>query len=164
MPPLKLNKMSKDDKKATSTNVDKKAIATDVAVNELKEFLKIHLKKEFRRGLITDEKIQEDYPDVIEALEDGLLTFDDKMKPSYKLRYPLFEQAENKDLVVKQVTFRQRLKGADKSVLLNGLNPQKELGTYIIKTVSYITQLSITEVKELEKDDFETLNQLCSVF
>lgn len=139
-------------------------VGKEVAIKELEDFLKIHLKKEFRRGLIDEEKIKEDYPDVIEAIEDGLLVFDEKHKPTYKLRYPLFEKAENQELVVKEVKIRTRIKGADKSVLLNGLNPQKELGTYIVKTISYITQLSITEVKELEREDYDTLNQLCSVF
>lgn len=141
-----------------------KKIAADVAVQELESFLKIHMKKEFRRGNMDREKIEDEFPDVIEAIEDGLLVFNEKNQPTYKLRYPLFEKAENQDLVVKEVSFRTRIKGADKSVLLDGLDPKKQVGTYIVKIISYITQLSITEVKELEREDYDTLNQLCSVF
>lgn len=141
-----------------------KLVSTDVAIEDLKNFLQKHKSKEFRRGVMTQEKIEEDYIDVIEAIEDGLLSFDSNGNPIYKLRSPLYEGLEDKTLMVKEVTFRSRIKEADKSLLMDGLNMQKQVGTYTIKYISFMTQLSMTEVKELETDDFEVLNQICSVF
>lgn len=142
----------------------KTKISSEVAFNELKAFLKAKLPKDFRRGKITDENIKEEYPAVLEAIEDGLLVFDEKGSPNYTLEFPLFAESDDQSLVVKSVNFRSRIKGADRTVLINGLDPKKDLGTYMIKMISYICNLSATEVKELEKDDFEVLNQICSVF
>lgn len=146
-----------------STTV-KKAMSTDVAVQELTTFLKKHLAKDFRRGKLTEKIIKDEYLLSIEAIEDGNLVFDENGNPKYTLYSPLFASAEDKSLVVKEVEFRQRIKGADRILLMDGIDPKKDLGTYAIKTVSYICKLSITEVKELDKDDFDTLNQICSVF
>jgi hypothetical protein len=138
-------------------------VAHDVVMKELVEFLKKHKAKEFRRNKITKDSIEEDYVDVIEAMEDGLLIFE-KGKPIYTLRDPLFSKSEDKALVVKTVSFRARIKEADRALIMDGLDLEKKRGTYVLKTLSYITKLSMIEVKELEKDDFDVLNQICSVF
>lgn len=138
-------------------------IPFEIAKKELKDFLSIHLKKEFRKGKLTDEKIEDDYPDVLDAIQDGLLFFDEKNKPTYSLRYPL--KNEDGEVSVSVIEFRSRIKGADRIVLMNGIDPKKQLGDYMIKVISYMTQLdSNSLVKKLEKEDFEVLNQICSVF
>lgn len=149
---------------SSKENTEEKDVARDVVLKELTAFLKKHKKKEFRRGKVTPESIEEDYVDVIEALEDGLLVFDEKQKPTYTLRSPLFADAEDKKLIVKEVTFRSRIKEADKNLLMDNLDIKKQMGTYTLKYIAYITQLSMTEVKELDTDDFDVLNQICSVF
>lgn len=141
-----------------------KKVPTEVAIVELTNFLKKHKEKDFRRGKMTQDVIEEDYVDVIEAIEDGLLVFDEKSKPIYTLRNPLYATAEDKSLQKTEVTFRSRIKEADKNLLMDNLDIKKQMGTYTIKYISYITQLSMTEVKELETDDFDVLNQICSVF
>lgn len=141
-----------------------KKVPTEVAIIDLTNFLKKHKSKEFRRGKMTQDVIEEDYVDVIEAIEDGLLVFDEKNKPTYTLRNPLYTNAEDKSLQKTEVTFRSRIKEADKNLLMDNLDIKKQMGTYTIKYISYITQLSMTEVKELETDDFDVLNQICSVF
>jgi hypothetical protein len=138
-------------------------VSKDVAMEELTTFLKKQLPKEFRRGKMTSEKIEEDYIDVLEAIEDGLLVFDSNGKPVYELRSPL-KNSEG-EISIKQVTFRSRIKGADKTILMNGIDPKKQLGDYMIKVISYMTQIDSNElVKKLEKEDFDVLNQICSVF
>jgi hypothetical protein len=141
-----------------------KKVPKEVAFTEFVEFLKKHKEKEFRRGKMTDNVIEEEYIDVLEAIEDGLLVFDEKNKPVYSLRFPLYESAEDKSLVIKEVSFRSRIKESDKNMLMDGLDIKKQLGTYTLKYISFMTQLSMFEVKELEKDDFDVLNQICSVF
>jgi hypothetical protein len=139
-------------------------VSREVAIQEVTVFLKKYKSKEFSRGKLTDDVIEEDYIDVIEAIEEGLLVFDDKGKPKYTLRNPLYATAEDKSLTVTEVTFRARIKESDKNMLMDNLDIKKQMGTYTLKYISFITQLSMTEVKELEKDDFEVLNQICSVF
>jgi hypothetical protein len=144
-------------------------VSNEVAFNEVKDYLKKHLKKEFRRNQMPDSKIEDEYLDLIEAVEDGLLIFDKQGKAVYKLRDPLDtdkdgNKLESADLIVKEVKLKSRIKAADKHVLMDGLNVQKQLGTYTLKIISYITQLHEKDIKRLEKDDFDVLNQLCSVF
>lgn len=143
--------------------MSKNVMARDVAVEELKGFLKQHLKKEFRRGTMTDEKIEEDYPDVLDALEDGFLVFENG-SPKYKLREPLKDK-DTQEVAVSEINnFKTRIKGADKTTLLNGIDPKKQLGDYMIIIISHISNLNKELVKKLEKEDFDVLNQICSVF
>ena len=139
-----------------------KKVATEVAMKDLTKFLKTHLPKEFKRGKMTEERIEEDYIDVLEAIEDGNLIFDEFGKPIYTLINPLKNVSD--EVIVSEVTFRARIKGADKTVLMNGIDPKKQLGDYMIKVISHMTQLAGNLVKKLDKEDFEVLNQICSVF
>lgn len=139
-------------------------ISNEVAVKELTAFLQKHKAKDFRRGKMSDEIIREDYIDVIEAIEDGLLIFDEKNSPTYTLRNPLDKGKSDKGLEVSQVTFRSRIREADKNLLMDGLDVKKQMGTYTIKYIAFICQLHMVDVKRLEKDDFDVLNQICSVF
>ena len=141
-----------------------KQVSEEVAFEDVKSYLKKHLRKEFRRGQMSDDKIKEEYFDLIEAVQDGLLTLDDKGKAVYRLRDPLYTDKENKDLAITEIQIRNRVRAADKNLLMDGINPQKQLGTYTVKIISYITQMDIRDVKELSKDDFDVLNALCSVF
>lgn len=141
-----------------------KKVSNEIAVKEVTDFLRKHKEKEFKRGKMTEDVILEDYIDVIEAVEDGLITFDDHGKPVYTLKKPLYADAKDKSLVIDKVTFRARIKESDKNMLMDNLDVKKQMGTYTIKYISFMTQLSMTEVKELENDDFDVLNQICSVF
>jgi hypothetical protein len=138
-------------------------VVRKVAIQEITEFISKYKAKEIRRGILTDEKILEDYIDAIEAIEDGHLIFENG-KPIYTLKSPLFAKAEDQSLVVRTVNFRSRISEADKALVMDGIDIEKKRGTYVLKTLSYITQLSMVEVKELDKDDFDVLNQICSVF
>jgi hypothetical protein len=139
-------------------------VSNEVAIKEVTDFLKKHKAKDFRRGKMNQALINEDYIDAIEAVEDGLLTFDEKMKPTYELRNPLYTDKADAALHIKKVGFRSRIKEADKNLLMDGLDMKKQMGTYTLKYIAYICQLHVADVKNLEKDDFETLNQICSVF
>jgi len=147
------------EKKEKQKQVNKK-----VVLQELTTWLKKNLKKEFRRGLMTQEKIEEDYIDMIEAIEDGLLIFKDG-KPEYTFRTPVFNKAEDEALKIKGAyEIRSRVKQADKALVMDGLDVDKKRGTFSLKLMSYITKLSISEIKDLESEDFDVLNQICSVF
>ena len=139
-------------------------VSKEVAFKDVKTYLEKHLKKEFRRKQMPDSKIYEDYEDMIEAVEDGLLIIDSKGKVEYTLRYPLFTDKEDSSLAIKKVNIRGRIKAADKHLLMDGLDVQKKLGTYTLKIIAYITEVQLADVKQLEKEDFDTINQLCSVF
>lgn len=138
-------------------------VTEEVAVKELMAFLKKYKPKDFKRGKLNEEIVREDYLDSIEAIEEGYLVFNGTT-PKYTLRSPLFAKAEDKALVVTEVNFRTRIKESERALVMDGLDLEKKRGTYVLKTLSFISKLSMPEVRELEKDDFDLLNQICSVF
>ena len=141
--------------------MSKQVISTELAVSELKKFLKTHLLKEDRRGKLTDEFIEEEYADVLFAIEEGNLVFVDN-KPVFTLFEPLLNDEGQPS--VTEISFRARIKGADKVMLMNGIDPKKQLGDYMIKIISFITQQPQPLVKRFGQQDFDVLNQICSVF
>ena len=153
--------MSKQD---TNTDQEKNVISRDVAINEMKGFLGKYDKKGAKKKKHTDEYIEEEFETCLEAIESGNLVFNEHKTPSLTLFEPLYEKAENKALVVKSVTFKSRIKQAEKVLVMDGLNLEKQQGTYVLKVMSYMTQLSMTDIKELGSEDYEVINQICSVF
>jgi len=144
--------------------LEKTKIERSVALEELVAFLKKHLGKEFRRGNLDSEKVVEKYLDTIEAIEDGLMQFGENDAVTYTLREPLYVGSENTDLEVRTVVLRSRVRRADIALISDGLDLENKKGTYMLKILAYITQLHLQDVKNLGKDDYETLNQICSVF
>ena len=138
-----------------------KKIDTKVAFQEVKTFVEKHKAKEVRRGNLTDEIIEKD---LIEAVEDGLLIFDKHLSPTYTLREPLHEHLEDAGLVIREVKFKSRITEAEKALVMDGLDVAKQTGTYVLKTMAHITMLKMADIKVIKKDDFDVLNQICSVF
>ncbi|RDY57712.1 hypothetical protein [Flagellimonas nanhaiensis] len=145
---------------------NKAAISEEVALNEFKEFLKKFKKREFRRGKITDEKILDDYPNIIDALMDGLLVLENKEtgKPVFTLRFPIETEGKNEALAVKTVTFKTRTKPSDMVRLLDGINPQTQQAKYVMRYLQHVTNLAQGEIDNLDKDDYDTISQLATVF
>tara|TARA_B100000953_G_scaffold297883_1_gene293564 strand:- start:4124 stop:4567 length:444 start_codon:yes stop_codon:yes gene_type:complete len=141
-----------------------KKINRKQAVEEMSKFLEKHDPKGFRRGEYSKDKILEDYVDVIEAIEDGKLVFDDHLVPTYEYYEPLFPDSNTRSEKDDACTLRSRVKAADKALVMDGLNFEKQRGTYALKMLSYLCQIEMYRVKELGSTDFNTLNQLCSVF
>lgn len=146
------------------SKIEKKVVTREVALKEVVSFVKKYNPKDFKRGKLDAAKVEEEYLDTIEAVEDGLLVFNDKSVPTYTLEEELFPDAKDEALKIKVVNFRSRIKEADKALVMDGLDIKNQTGTFTLKTMSYISQLSMTEVKSLGKEDYNVINQICSVF
>ena len=144
-------------------NEDKK-VDSKVAFSEMKEYLKKHKKKDFRRGKISDDKIKEDYIDCIEAIEDGRLSFNEHGNAVYELIEPLYKDAANKALVKPTVNFRSRVKQIDRLNIMDNIDPEKKKGSYVKQLLCLGSRLSVTELELLEDDDYAVVEQICSVF
>lgn len=142
----------------------KKAVNQEVAIEDLRAFLSKYKKREARKGELTQEKLLEDYPDVIEAICDGLITFDDRNHPTFKLRHPIVPESGNTDLGTTEVTFRTRIKVSDKARIMDGLNVQTQQAKYVLRYTAYITELAISDIDRLDPEDYDVINQIGSVF
>ena len=135
-------------------------ISDELAVIELRKFVAKYRRRDARKGLLKDEKLLDEYPNVIDAITDGLIIFDDKNHPKYKLREPLMDSVEN----IEEITFRTRIKPSDQSRLMDGINIQTQTAKYVLRFIGYITGLAQGDIDRLDKEDYDTINQICSVF
>jgi len=141
----------------------KPAVSEEMAIDELSVFLKKYKKREFRKGQMTNDRILDEYPNVIDAIMDGLLAFEDA-GPKLTLREPIETETKDKELGVYNVAFRTRVKPSDQSRIMDGINIQTQQAKYVLKFLSYVTGLNSSEIDKLGKEDYDTINQLCSVF
>lgn len=146
--------------------MSKQVLATDVALKELTKFLKKHKAKEFRRNKIKESDISTEYIDMLEALEFGNLTFDDKLNPTYTLIEPILPEEKNADasLGIREITFKTRIKPTQLANIMEGIDVAKDSGTFSLRYMSHITGKSIQIIDKFSKDDYDVLNQICSVF
>lgn len=136
-------------------------ISREIAVSELVDFVKKHKKKEAKKGKITIEYVEEQYPSVIEAIENGLLSF-----PNGNAVYELFEPVKDTDgnIVLKEIKFRSRVKTYEMIEMMDGLDMAKNQGSYTFKILALASQQPIAMLKKLEDEDFEVMTQLTAVF
>lgn len=141
-----------------------KALSNEQAITDVTNFLKVHKEKEFRRNKLTQAVIEDDYEDVIEAVEDGLLVFE-KGVAKYNLRHGLTDvHGEVTGEPGMLVTFKSRIRPGDKLNVLNGMNVEKQQGDHIKRQLALASQLNLGIIEKLHKEDFDVLMQIASVF
>lgn len=136
----------------------KEVISREVAIEEIRSFLG----KYIRRTEFTDEKIEEDYPDVLEAVQMGLITFDDKKVPTFTLETPI--KNEDGDVAVEKVTFRTRVKPTTKAALGEGIDLRKQAIKYSLNVIAYIIDQPKPMLDKFEPFDYDVIQQTSSVF
>lgn len=132
----------------------------ETAISEIQDFLSKHNQRDARNGKFTKDFICDEYATTLDEVRTGRLKFEDGL-PVYTLNTPLFEGQETEILTVK---WRSRISEGTKMRLMDGLNVAKNQGTFFLRLMAYSTQLSITEIEKLSKDDYDLINQVTSVF
>lgn len=140
-------------KKAT-----KDALSKEVAIKEVRSFLE----RFNRRKNFTDDKIEEDYPDLLEAVQLGLVVFDDKKMPTFTLESPV--KNDEGEVVVKDVTFKTRIKPSTKADLAHGIDLRKDAAKYSLNVISYIVDQPRAMLDKFEPFDYDVIQQVSSVF
>lgn len=137
--------------------MSKKKIDQEVALEELRTFLS----KYIRRFSATDAKLKDEYPDVLEAIELGLLTFPDN-KPVYQLETPV--KNEEGEVSFSKVEFKTRIKPSTKANLAEGLDLKKSAVQYGLNVTSYASGIPKPVLDRLDKFDFDVVQQVVAVF
>lgn len=139
-------------------------VSNEIALSEFTKFLQKHKSRELKRGKLTQDKIQEDYIDAIEAIEEGALIFENG-KPIFMLRDVISPpDGEDQSLAISKLEFRSRIKPSDKAKLMEGLNPEKQSATFTLRYLAYIIKQPLPVLDKLSQDDYNAVNQVCSVF
>lgn len=132
-------------------------VEKDVAVQEVQDFVKKFDSKEKK-----DWQIEQEYPDVLDAVQKGRLVFDSKGVPSLELSEPVF--AENGEVALTKVDFKTRIKPSTLSDITKGLDIAKNQYEYSLRCMAYLTGLPKAMFDKLSKVDFKTVEQISSVF
>lgn len=133
------------------------AISKEVALDELEKFVNFYSKKPFPRV-----KLEESYPDVLDGIMDGLLSFDDNQIPKYKLRFPI--KSEDGQVQLSDINFKTRIKPSTKADLSKGLHPVNEIYAIQLNMLSFIIDQSIGMIDKFEPYDYDTISQVAAVF
>ena len=141
-------------------SLDKKAtevLSKDLAIAELIKFVG---KNEDRTP--KDWEIEKDYPQALRAMQDGYLTFDEKMHPHYRLKYPILN--DEKEVAVNTVEFRTRIKPQQLADIMKGLNIVQNQIEYTLRCLSYIIKQPKAMLDKFEKFDYRVIEQISTVF
>jgi len=132
-------------------------ISEEIAIQELKSFIHKWVKKP-----VSDDKLAENYPDVLEAIMTGNLIIDEEKVPTYTLINPIENDKGEVSRAV--VNFKTRIKPTTKASLADGLDLQKQVATYSLVIIAHIIGVTKMELDKFERDDYDVISQLATVF
>lgn len=133
-------------------------VPEEQAVMEVKAFAEYHKEKG-----IADEKITEDYPDIIEAVKLGLLVFDDEQTPTLTLKKPVKTTEGN--VALDRIVFKTRIRASEKEKLTKGIDLEGEQVLLLNKLKAFFMQQPKAYLDKLEsKFDERVIDQICTVF
>lgn len=133
------------------------AVSKDVAIDELEVLINKFVKKP-----VSKDKLEETYPDILEAIMDGLLTFNEEGVPVFKLKEPI-KNADG-EVSVSEINFRTRIKPTTLADLASGLHPQNEVFKLQLRMVSYIIDQPVAMLDKFGRYDYDVINNVASVF
>lgn len=137
----------------------KTVVSKDVALDDLEKFINKFVKRPVERN-----KLEKTYPDVLDAIIDGYLSFDeDTGLPKYKLKDPI--KSDSDTVVLSEITdYETRIKPSKLAELAKGLHPQEEVFQLQLKMTAYVLKQNIGMIDKLSRYDYDALNQIASVF
>lgn len=136
----------------------KEVISREAAIEEFRDFLNAYT----RRKTFSNEKIEEDYPDAIEAVQLGLLVFNEKKTPTFTLETPI--KSEEGTVVLDKVVFRTRIKPSTKADLASGIDLRKDSVKFALNIAAYIVDQPRSMLDKFEPFDYDVIQQVGSVF
>jgi len=135
----------------------KTVISKEVALNDLEQFINKFVKKP-----VAKEKLEETYPDVLDAIMDGYLSFDTNGVPVLKLKDPI--KLEDGSVLHSEINFRTRIKPLTLANIAKGLNPQTEVFMLQLKMTSFIIDKDVEMLDNFSRYDWDVIQQLATVF
>lgn len=136
---------------------DKTVINEDVALNDLELFVNRFVKKPVPR-----EELKDTYPDVLDAIMDGYLSFKEDGSPLLSLKNPI--KNVKGEISISEINFRTRIKPTTLADLAKGLNAQKEIFTLQLRMVAYIIDQPVQMLDNFDRYDYDVLSQVATVF
>lgn len=135
----------------------KAVISKEVALKELEQLINRFVKKP-----VSNDKLEETYPDILDAIMDGYLSFDGTGVPVLKLKDPI--KLEDGSVLHSEINFRTRIKPLTLANIAKGLNPQTEVFMLQLKMTSFIIDKDVEMLDNFSRYDWDVIQQVSSVF
>ena len=135
----------------------KAVISKEVALKELEQLINRFVKKP-----VSNDKLEETYPDILDAIMDGYLSFDGMGVPVLKLKDPI--KLEDGSILHSEINFRTRIKPLTLANIAKGLNPQTEVFMLQLKMTSFIIDKDVEMLDNFSRYDWDVIQQLATVF
>lgn len=143
----------------STENKNREVISLSQAVNEVRDFVYYH--DELQMGKLDDEDlVVERYPNIVNAIQIGLLVIDEKMNPIYTLKDAVGED----EVSVNVINFRTRIKPMENANITKNLDISKNQWEFLLRCISFLTQQPKGVINNLSKYDFKTIEQICTLF
>lgn len=133
-------------------------IATEMAIKEVRDFVETYDDGKRKE----DWQIENDYPQLLRAVELGLLVFDDKKKPTLTLKEPIMN--DDNEVSVDVITFRTRIKPTQLAEVMKGVDLSKNQLEYSLRCIAYLTGQAKGMLDKLGKFDYKVIDQVSTVF
>lgn len=136
-----------------------KVVDKDIAIVEVQKFV-----EKFDDKKPKDFEVEDKYPNLLEAVELGLLVFHpETLKPSYTFKHPVKD--DNQDVVLAKIEqFRTRIKPSELNDIMQGLEINKKQIEYVLRIMAFFTFQPKAMFDKMEKFDYKVLEQISSVF
>ena len=135
---------------------NKEVVSKEVALSELESFVNSNVKKP-----VSIENLEDFYPDVLDAIIDGYLSFEDG-SPIYTLKEPI--KNDKGDVSIIEIKFKTRIKPTTLADLAKGLHPQTEAYTLTLRMTSFIIGQPMVMLDKFGRYDFDAISQIATVF
>lgn len=135
----------------------KAVISKEVALKELEQLINRFVKKP-----VSNDKLEETYPDILDAIMDGYLSFDGMGVPVLKLKDPI--KLEDGSVLHSEINFRTRIKPLTLANIAKGLNPQTEVFMLQLRMTSFIIDKDVEMLDNFSRYDWDVIQQLATVF
>ena len=134
-----------------------KTISKEVALVELEKLVNWYVKRP-----VPFEELEETYPDVLEAIMDGLLVLDKDFVVTFKLKNAI--KGESGSVVLESLTFKTRIKPTDQRKIAFGIDFKKDPIGFQHKAIAYLTSQPELMIDNYSKYDVDVIQQVSTLF
>jgi hypothetical protein len=132
-------------------------VAEEVAIEDLRQFLKLR-----KRKSMDAEELLETYPDIVEAIQLGLLTLPEDGAPTYILRDPI--KGDSGEISTSQIIFKTRITPSEQRKVANGVDLKKDQLLFAHKCLAFVVGQPLAMLDKFEEGDYKVIDQLATVF
>lgn len=134
-----------------------KKIDKEVALNDLESFV-----NKFKKKPVDRIELEEMYPDALEAIMDGFVSFNEAGVPVYTLKDPIKD--DKGEIAITTINFQTRILPTRLAEVAKGLNLQKEALMFQLKITAEIIGKTIGTLDKFSPYDYDAISQIATVF